>query len=705
MRVFSSVSAAVVCAAWAGGAWAQLRVVNYNVAEVRTGFTTIFDAIATEARAGIARRPDVLALQENSNVASATESIRTTLNTLYGITSYARGNLDVGSSGAGRPTVVYNSSTLQLISEVGVATVSGSGAARQTLRVQFRPKDYTAAADFYVYISHFKASDTTTDANRRGVEAAEIRANADALGASAHIIYTGDLNLYDSSTEPAWTNLTAAGNGQAFDPVNRVGNWADNNSFKDVHTQSPATVSAYGGQVLGGMDNRFDFQLVTNDFQDNEGLSYVPGTYRAFGNNGTHNLNNPITSGTGAAPAVLTALTTSSDHIPVIADYQIPARMTVSTVSFSGSRILRNAVATAQLTVTNSAAVTVAAGADELDFNANGTGSVTGSLTDIAQPLGPARTVSFPLTTSTAGNRTGSITVTPTSQGVPDAAVNRTLAYTVVDTSNVSFTAGTDTNSLSVDFGPVRIGTPQTRTVTVHGLANVSGFTSDAALTQVRARQEGTLGITLTGTGITNLLAGSSANITATANTASAATYDVSYQLVWADSANTFGGLATQTPLNLVTSVKVVSAASLLQPPLLSLLSDNPRIEGPWTPDPMPAISLVEPLETGSIDIAGDAFCPGRTELRVSLVGTEAAIAHAASDWTIDGQWFGGYTATRLGNDVVLLFNQSMPAGAIFDWNLTGTGARVAGLAVIPEPASLGLLGIPLLLSRRRRGR
>lgn len=41
----------------------------------------------------------------------------------------------------------------------------------------------------------------------------------------------------------------------------------------------------------------------------------------AYGNNGTHDLNGSMTTGTGASPDVLSALSEASDHLPIVADF------------------------------------------------------------------------------------------------------------------------------------------------------------------------------------------------------------------------------------------------------------------------------------------------------------------------------------------------------------------------------------------------
>ena len=81
------------------------------------------------------------------------------------------------------------------------------------------------------------------------------------------------------------------------------------------------------------MDDRFDFQLLSASMLDGKGLSLLPGTYRAFGNDGLH-FDTDINSGNNLyyprdvnrSNALADALHAASDHLPVVADYQMPVR-------------------------------------------------------------------------------------------------------------------------------------------------------------------------------------------------------------------------------------------------------------------------------------------------------------------------------------------------------------------------------------------
>lgn len=303
---------------------AQLRVATWNTnGGARDGTSEVLAAIGAEEVNGFAKPLDVLSLQEQSG--GETDSLVAVLNSLYGAGVYAAAPVpvDAATSGGGLPGLIYNTQTIDLLEAVAFGEVNTSAQARSTLRYHLVPDGYGEDAEFYVYSNHYKASQGSSNRARRDVEAQALRANLDALGDGVAAILTGDFNIYDSD-EAAYQTLLSAGAGQAFDPIDTPGDWHDAAAFRAVHTQSPSTSSQFPGQVTAGMDDRFDFQLVTGELLDGVGLDYWDGSYRAFGNNGTHQLNGDITSGSGASAAVLAALQMASDHLPVVADYLLP---------------------------------------------------------------------------------------------------------------------------------------------------------------------------------------------------------------------------------------------------------------------------------------------------------------------------------------------------------------------------------------------
>ncbi len=327
----------------------HLRVVSWNFSGAsgggspRTGFDTLLVAMGNEIVAGRSRQVDLLAMQEVLSQATTSAIVAAALNNTYSTTAYAHGVLNGATTGSGTQGVVYNSQTLTLLDEAAIGTASTNGAPRQTLRYKFRPVGTFGESDFFVYNSHWKASDNSADAQRRLQEAQFIRADADALGQGAHIIYVGDYNLF-RSTEPAYVEMLSAGNGQAFDPINRPGNWSGNASFRDIFTQAPS-VSPANGLDGGGLDDRLDFQLNSGEFSNGVGLEYRPGTYHAFGNNGSVPVNGNIDDPSSTAlpgfanrMALLTLLRNVCDHLPVVADYTFP----ISSASIASRQVFYN---------------------------------------------------------------------------------------------------------------------------------------------------------------------------------------------------------------------------------------------------------------------------------------------------------------------------------------------------------------------------
>lgn len=479
---------------------AQLRIVQYNVTASgssssgpRDGMSTVFDGIADSARGGFTGGIDILLLEEGEKVSTTGASFATLLNQLTGRTTYTHTLVDGATTGSGRPMAVYDSATVTLRGEQAIGTTSTSGLARQALRYTFAPVGYTDT-DFTVYVSHMKASTGTTNAARRNVEAQALRADADALGEGAHVIYAGDLNIYNA-TEAAFQTLTAAGAGRAFDPVNRVGNWNGASSFKDVHTQSPASTAAFPGQVTGGMDNRFDFQLVSGEWLDGHGLEYVPGSYWAFGNTSTHALNGAITTGSAAtlqgvlpgytltqAQTVLADLARASDHLPVVADYRLPAKMEVA-VGTLPTTVIVGATVNQSFTVTNAAPVRVAAGSERLDYRFSGSGALTGSGTGADQPLGGGTAQSLRFDTTMAGSVSGTLTVAATTPGTEAASFARAVSMAVIDPSRPSFDPLADVTTLELDFGRLDQGAVAgVRTITLVNRAGLLGGSWTAGL-------------------------------------------------------------------------------------------------------------------------------------------------------------------------------------------------------------------------------
>jgi autotransporter-associated beta strand protein len=449
---------------------AQLRIVTWNTYQSPSSgvpaeipeMELVLQAIGDQTRPGFSRTLDVILLQEQATNFSTTDRILNLLNGTNGPGGYARGTLEpVGGVNAIMQTVIYRTNSVQLVAETQASTINtNDGGTRATMRYQFRPIGYDSTADFYVYNSHLRPSDSTADANRRGVEVSEVRANADALGDGAHIIYAGDMNFYRTN-DAGWIAFTNSGAGQAFDPINAVGNWNNNPDFMAVHTQNPRSA----------MDDRFDFQLVTGEVLDGRGFAYITNSYWAFGNTGSHIFDQAINTGDAVAGlnAVLTnystaqisnvfsALTSLSDHLPVVADYQLPASMGVAVESVT-ARAIVGAVLTNYFAVSNNAPVSVTNGADFLDYSFAGAGQVSASGGGTNWALTSADTNNFTFSAATVGTNTGSLVVTAVSPQTANANITNSFSVEVLHHATASFTSNSVTSLLELDLGSVAFG-------------------------------------------------------------------------------------------------------------------------------------------------------------------------------------------------------------------------------------------------------
>ena len=250
--------------------------------------------------------------------------------------------------------------------------------ARQSMRYELKPAGYDDTAAFYVYNDHYKASQgtdsgaTTSNANRRNAEAwpsvpTSTRFPCKAM-AQAHRRCTPATTIFIQTPSPRsppfqllWPLATAR-------PMTRSIELAHGTTVQRskilIHSRLAYPAAPVGSFATGGMDDRFDFQWATGKLIDTQGMSYISGSYHAFGSNGStfnDNINNMaantyvfngVTSYT--KQQVLDSIWGVSDHIPVVADYQIPAKMSVA-VGTVPLRMIVGSSTNVGVTVTNSA--------------------------------------------------------------------------------------------------------------------------------------------------------------------------------------------------------------------------------------------------------------------------------------------------------------------------------------------------------------
>ena len=255
-----------------------------------------------------------------------------------GVDYYAQGtwepqHSDPGSTWKLQQNVIYNTQKLTLSYETFLWTTRRD---INVFKFYFKDPDLATHQDttyLYVITLHLKSSQGADNEAQR-LAMVEILENfLDTIPPDASVIVGGDYNLY-TSDEAAYQLLLNTSNSIVLaDPVNSPGTWHNNNNFRFVHTQSTRTVPINGDGAGGGMDDRFDFIMVSENLMDqNNSVFVAENTYEPLGNNGNCFNARIIDCQDNDVPAnVINALFQMSDHLPVIMELEIdyPASSTI----------------------------------------------------------------------------------------------------------------------------------------------------------------------------------------------------------------------------------------------------------------------------------------------------------------------------------------------------------------------------------------
>lgn len=339
----------------------------------------------------------------------------------------------------------YRTSVLDYLSMITLDT-----ALRDINGWVFRLDGYSSSgAEFRVYSLHLKASSGSSNEQKRLAEAAILRDHLNSLPAGTHFLVGGDYNLYGAS-EPAWAELTGSqsdNDGRCFDPINRVGEWHNNSSYADVHSQSPRLDDLGDGGSTGGLDDRFDFILANDDMLDGSAIAYISGSYTTYGQDGNHfneNITDSPTIPEGAT--IANALLHASDHLPLYLDLQVPARLQIAG-NLEFGRVLEGSTAQRSLVVENPAV----APADDLDYTVSASAGFTApSSTSPVAPGGYA-VVTITADTSTPAELDGQVTFT--TNAVDDLTKQVAAAATVLRAAAPSVRSDAVVLSEAADFG------------------------------------------------------------------------------------------------------------------------------------------------------------------------------------------------------------------------------------------------------------
>lgn len=332
----------------------EIQVMSYNVLNYTEGTSRadtlekIFDYYT----------PDLLLLQE-LKTANGLAEITARLNTA-GTGNYVSGTFvdqvsNPTSSWKLQQNIVYNTDLFGLAEET-IVTTNYRDVNYFKLYLQNSVQGAGDTVFLHVFVTHLKSSQGSANEQLRYEMAQTMRTAINALPANSLVLCGGDFNLYTSS-ELAYQHLLQQFlPNQLNDPINAPGDW-NSPSFpnKEILTQS-TRLTALSDGAGGGVDDRFDFVLMSSAlFQNNSSLQYVSG-YKALGNNGTC-YNQDLTdcaTGNSVPATVLSALYHMSDHLPIVFSLVNDVSASMNDVAFDDDISIYPNPAKTEVTLTSS---------------------------------------------------------------------------------------------------------------------------------------------------------------------------------------------------------------------------------------------------------------------------------------------------------------------------------------------------------------
>ena len=174
-------------------------------------------------------------------------------------------------------------------------------------------------------IAHLKAGSYSSDESTRAEMTATMMDYIKNHDIDGNVLIMGDMNLY-SSSEAAYQNMVNYSDERyrVYDPINMPGDWSNNSYYAMYHSQSTHSVSDC--YASGGLDDRFDFILISEEIRDDlSKIKYVPSSFKVIGQDGQHFNKSIIDDPENSlyTDDLINALYGISDHLPVILKLKI----------------------------------------------------------------------------------------------------------------------------------------------------------------------------------------------------------------------------------------------------------------------------------------------------------------------------------------------------------------------------------------------
>ena len=259
--------------------------------------------------------------------------------------------------------VYYNSNKL-ILEESRVITADTRDINQYTFKINTENAENNPVR-MEVFVTHLKASTGTSNRQRRLTSIQSFVSYTNTIANDSYVLFAGDFNFYTSNEEGYQYLIDDTNPIVIIDPIDRPSpNFPDdgvdyyenydstyfwnNSSFADIHSQSTRTFNSGfidDSGSTGGLDDRFDFIMMSKNFNTSSDLYYVNNSYETIGNNG--NCYNSYISNTNCSGEysqnLRNALIESSDHLPVVMEIEtLENTLTTSSINeinFIGSNL------------------------------------------------------------------------------------------------------------------------------------------------------------------------------------------------------------------------------------------------------------------------------------------------------------------------------------------------------------------------------
>lgn len=297
-----------------------LSIVSYNLLNFPDGRDDCGNNTVVPNRADTLKKitdylqPDIFVACEVQTQAGVDAVLNDALNA-NGNSNYIAANFN--GSGYLHNAMFYNSDKLTLKSQ-HVISASPRDIDHYVLYLNDPSLDvYYDTTFIEVYMMHLKAGNSNSSESQRANQTQIMMNYIANRPTDRNIFAAGDMNVY-SSYDDGYQNMIS-GPAALVDPNNTSGSWHNSSSFASIHTQSTRTSANYDCGSKGGLDDRFDQILVSQNVMNNtDNVVYQTGSYRAVGNDGNHYNSNLLSGANSMYPSdVVRALYYMSDHLPV----------------------------------------------------------------------------------------------------------------------------------------------------------------------------------------------------------------------------------------------------------------------------------------------------------------------------------------------------------------------------------------------------